>query len=321
MTVLILADDLDPSADAMVRELTDREVRVCRVNTGWFPAQLSITAELRGAAWSGYLRTPRHRVELEEITAVWFRSPTAFRFPPRWSRVERQHSHNEAKFGIGGVLSSLPALWINHPARTADAVYKPMQLVTAVALGMPVPQTLITNEAESVRTFARGAEDGTILTKTLGAASIVEEGRRKVAFTRRVRSADLDDLAGIEWTAHQFQRWVPKAHDVRVIVVGDEHWAVAIMADSAAGHLDFRNDYDSLRYELLNEPADLHLKINRYMERHGLVYGAFDFVADHDGRWWFLECNPGGQYGWLEHKTGAPITTTLASALAEGNAR
>jgi ATP-grasp ribosomal peptide maturase len=321
MTVLILADDLDPSADAMVRELTDRGAHVCRVDTGWFPAQLSITAELRGAAWSGYLRTPSHRVELHEITAVWFRSPTAFRFPPQWSAVERRHSHNEAKFGIGGVLSSLPALWINHPARTADAVYKPAQLMAASGLGMNVPQTLITNEAASVRAFAHGAKDGTILTKTLGAASIVEEGRRKVAFTRRVHHADLEDLAGIEWTAHQFQRWVPKAYDVRVIVVGDQHWAVAIMADSTVGHLDFRNDYDSLRYDLLDESPAVHQQINAYMERFGLVYGAFDFVADHDGRWWFLECNPGGQYGWLEQETGAPITATLAGALTEGNAR
>lgn len=319
MTVLILADDLDPSADAMVRELAEREVCVCRVNTGWFPEQLSVTAELRGAGWSGYLRTPRHRVELEAITAVWFRSPTAFRFPARWSGVERQHSHNEAKFGLGGVLLSLSVLWINHPARTADAVYKPVQLVTAAALGMDVPETMITNEADSVRGFAHGAADGTVLTKTLGAPAIVEEGRRKVAFTRRVHRADLDDLAGVEWTAHQFQRWVPKAHDVRVIVVGDEHWAVSIIADSAAGRLDFRNDYDSLRYELVNEPPEVHLKVNRYMARFGLVYGALDFVADHDGRWWFLECNPGGQYGWLEQKTGAPITATLARALSEGN--
>ena len=318
MTVLILADDLDATADAMVRELASREVRVCRVNTGWFPALLSITAELRGGTWSGHLRTPGHRVELNEITAVWFRNPTAFRFPAEWSRVERQHSHNEAKFGIGGVLSSLPALWINHPGRTADAVYKPAQLATAATLGMNVPDTLITNDPEAVRVFARGAADGATVTKTLGAPTIVEQGRRKTAFTRRVHHADLDDLAGIEWTAHQFQRWVPKACDVRVIVVGDQHWAFSISAESTAGQLDFRTDYKALRYALLDEPPDVHDKINRYMRRFGLVYGALDFVADPDGRWWFLECNPGGQYGWLEKATGAPITAVLADALITG---
>jgi glutathione synthase/RimK-type ligase-like ATP-grasp enzyme len=169
-----------------------------------------------------------------------------------------------------------------------------------------------------VRRFSAGAEDGTVLTKTLGAPAITEEGRRKVAFTRRVHESDLADLAGVELTAHQFQRWVPKAHDVRVVVVGDEHWAVSISSDSAAGHLDFRNDHGSLRYELVAESEEIHRKINLYLERFGLIYGAFDFVADHDGAWWFLECNPGGQYGWLEDATGAPITASLARSLAEG---
>jgi len=68
----------------------------------------------------------------------------------------------------------------------------------------------------------------------------------------------------------------------------------------------------------VNEPDDMHTVINRYMEHFDLIYGALDFVVDHDGFWWFLECNPGGQYGWLEDATGAPITESLARVLAEG---
>ena len=47
----------------------------------------------------------------------------------------------------------------------------------------------------------------------------------------------------------------------------------------------------------------------------GLAYAAFDFVVTPDGRWVFLECNPGGQYGWLEGQTGLPITRQQARAL------
>ncbi|MFF5719751.1 hypothetical protein [Streptomyces buecherae] len=28
----------------------------------------------------------------------------------------------------------------------------------------------------------------------------------------------------------------------------------------------------------------------------GLVFGAFDFGIDHDGRTWLYECNPNGQF-------------------------
>jgi len=41
---------------------------------------------------------------------------------------------------------------------------------------MSVPDTLVTNDPDAVRRFAANAEDGTVLTKTLGAAAITEGG-------------------------------------------------------------------------------------------------------------------------------------------------
>lgn len=42
-------------------------------------------------------------------------------------------------------------------------------------------------------------------------------------------------------------------------------------------------------------------------------------VADPDGNGVFIgDVDPGGQYGWLEGKTGAPLTATLAELLASG---
>lgn len=315
MTVLILADERDPQADYMVGQLTARGVSLCRVDTGWFPSQLSVTATLRGGQWCGRLTTPAHTADLEAITAVWFRSPTAYQFSAEWSPTERQHSAGEAKFGLGGVLMSLPATWVNHPTRIADASYKPLQLTAAAQVGMSVPGTLVTNDAHEVRAFATTAAEG-LIAKTFGAPTIIEEGKRKVAFTRRVSDGDLADLAGVERTAHQFQHWLPKAHDVRVVAVGSQLFAVAIHADSGDGHLDFRRDYDACRYELVELPPGMADMIDRFMKHFGLIYGALDFVVDVDGTWWFLEVNPGGQFGWLEKETRAPITAALADLLA-----
>jgi hypothetical protein len=57
------------------------------------------------------------------------------------------------------------------------------------------------------------------------------------------------------------------------------------------------------------------------MNELGLVYGAFDLsVSNHGGCevFWFLEINPGGQYGFLEGTTGIPITDSLVRFLAQG---
>lgn len=314
MTVLILADEFDVSADQMVLALGERSVPVCRIDTAWFPEQLSVDAELREGRWWGRLRTPGRDVELEGLRSVWYRNPSTFRFPPELSGAERHHAFLEAKYGLGGVLSSLPVLWVNHPARAA-AASKPVQLATAARCGLTVPDTLITNEPDAVRRFAA---QGATVTKMLGANHIAEEGTRKITFTRLLRSAELADLGGIEATAHQFQRWVAKSYDCRVIAIGGQLFAFAIRAGSIESYIDFRTDYDALAYEPIALPVEVADGIRRFLDVRGLVYGALDFVVGHEGGHVFLECNSGGQFGWLESRTGVPLIQALADLLTRG---
>jgi len=47
MSVLILADDIDATTDAVIHALSARGVEVHRVNTAWFPTRLRVSAQLR----------------------------------------------------------------------------------------------------------------------------------------------------------------------------------------------------------------------------------------------------------------------------------
>lgn len=315
MTVLILAGDFDMSADRMVRALRDRKIDVCRVNTAWFPAQLSLSAELREGRWSGTLSTVHRTLDLDDVRAVWYRSPEAYQFPAELSVAARHHAFMEAKYGLGGVLASLPVLWVNHPARAAGAAYKPIQLATASRSGLGVPDTMITNEPSAVRSFVSRRKT---ITKLLGASSIYEQGQRKVGFTRLVDETDLADLRGLEVTTHCFQSWVPKSFETRVIVVGETMTAVAIHSGGPSSYIDWRTDYDALSYELIDLPEDVGNGVRRLMDSFGLTYGALDFVVTPDDEWIFLEVNPTGQYGWIEGETGVSLTDQLADLLAGG---
>lgn len=314
MTVLILAPELDITADHMVTVLNKRGVPIVRMDTAWFPQRAGVDAEFRGGRWRGRLYVGDRTVALEGLRSIWYRSPSAFHFPPGLSETERHWAMGEAKLGLGGVLASLPVRWVNHPNRSADAAYKPVQLAVAARCGLDVPDTLVTNRADTVRRFAEG---GAMVAKALGAPAIVEGGGRKTTFTHRVHDNDLTDLRGVEHTAHQFQRWVPKAFEARVFVVGNRVFAAAIHAGSEASYVDWRNDYTALRYEPIEPPAHVAAGVVAYCTQLGLVYGAFDFVIRPDGQWVFLECNPGGQYGWIEDAIDVPITVTIADLLSE----
>ncbi|MEU3627874.1 hypothetical protein BS329_40250 [Amycolatopsis coloradensis] len=286
MTVLIIADERDPSVDAMVLALRDRGATVFRVDTAWFPTRLSLSARLRGGRWTGVLRTDHHRVDLEQIRAVWYRSPRAYVFPAEMNSAEQEHAKIEAKYGLGGVLMSLPVLWVNHPARLADSAYKPHQLVLAARCGLRVADTLITNSPDTVVEFA---DDGPFITKMLGAVSIVEAGVREFAHTEPVDTTTPEDLRDVALTAHQYQRWIPKAYEARVFVVGDEITASEIHAHTDPARVDWRAGYGTNTYRLTELPADVTAGIKRLMGEMGLVYGALDFAIDTDGRFWFLE--------------------------------
>jgi glutathione synthase/RimK-type ligase-like ATP-grasp enzyme len=233
--------------------------------------------------------------------------------PPELSAAEAHHARVEAKYGLGGVLASLPALWCNHPSRVADAAYKPVQLVRAALAGFTVPDTLITNEPDAVRKFAA---DGPMVTKLVGGMALDEDGVRKNVYTRLLEDEDLTDLRGVEHTTHLFQRWVPKAWECRVTVIGRHITAAAITAaGSQRGYVDYRTDYANLTYELVDPPERVTTGIRALMSGFGLVFGALDFVITPDGEWVFLEINPTGQYGFIEHATGAPLTAQLADLL------
>ncbi|MGH3855634.1 MAG: ATP-grasp ribosomal peptide maturase [Pseudonocardiaceae bacterium] len=319
MTVLILTDEHDLSADRMVIELGRRGIAVFRADLAWFPQRLTLEAEFRDGQWQGCLACPERAVDLTEITGAWYRSPTTFQFPDGLSATERQHSHNEAKLGLGGVLMALPITWVNPPARVADAAYRPVQMAAAAASGLTVPNTAITNSPGAVRRFSDSHR--AVVTKMLGAPAILESGGRRIAFTERLTPDHLSDLRGIQTTAHQFQAWVDKQRECRVTVVGETVFAVAIDAHSPAARVDWRVDYGALTYERIEPPTGVNSGIVALMRRLDLVYGALDFVVTPDNEWVFLEINAGGQFGWLEDATGIPVTATLAEILTEGNQR
>ena len=55
-----------------------------------------------------------------------------------------------------------------------------------------------------------------------------------------------------------------------------------------------------------------------YLHAFGLTYGAFDFALAPDGRWWFLECNPAGQWAFVDEDTTRAIANALADTLQKG---
>lgn len=111
------------------------------------------------------------------------------------------------------------------------------------------------------------------------------------------------------------QRYIPKKADIRLTCVGARLFAARKVADP--DQVDGRYDDSGRRWEPTGVPDRIAESVHAYTRRTGLAYAAFDFAEDADGVWWFLECNQGGQFGFVELDTGQPIAAAVADWLAQ----
>ncbi|MGH4014649.1 MAG: hypothetical protein ACRDSL_12135 [Pseudonocardiaceae bacterium] len=253
------------------------------------------------------------------MQSIYYRRPTRFTFPDALSDAETMLAATEARLGFGGVLSALDVLWINHPARIAIAEYKPIQLKIATRCGLNIPRTLITNDKTAVIEFADSV-DGPVVCKMLSSLMLSERGVPQMTYTTRIDARAID-FSALATTAHLIQEWVPKKYDARVTMVGRRAFAVTIHADSDRAYVDWRSDYDSLKYCAIDPPSRVVAAAARFLRSLSLTFGAFDFVITPDDEWVMLECNPAGQWLWLQDEAGLEIAAEMADLLLSGGRR
>lgn len=309
--VLVCTQDEDATADLVIAELNRRRVPVLRFDPGRdFPALAVLAARTGAGGWSGRLTVGERTADLSAVRSLYHRRPNVY--PTDSGEQSARFAAQENRRGLGGVLGALPGcLYLSHPQAIARAEYKPAQLDAATRVGLTVPATLITNDPMGAKAFC--AEQPTIY-KPLHAGAYDVEGEPAGIWAAPVEAGEID--SAVSHSAHLFQAQVPKVADVRAVVVGEQVFSARITAPP--GVVDWRAEYQSLTYEPVACSDGIRGALVRFLADFGLSFGAFDFAVTPDGAWWFLECNPNGQWAWLEDAAGLPITSAIADLLKNG---
>lgn len=319
-TVVVVTCLTDVTSDLVIDALNERGARIVRIDPAdALIGEVEFSAGIGSAArWHGHLATSTRRVDLAEITAVYYRRPSPWR--SRYPTAQAaEFATTEARHGLGGLLYTLShAAYINHPAAASHAEYKPGQLQTAARLGFTVPSTLITNDPAEAQKFA--AEYAPVVYKPMRGLPPTDDGLTGAIWTQRVEDTTID--GSIAATAHMLQSEVAKTTDARVTVVGNHVFASTVTATN--GNLDWRRtEWEHLSCEPVTVPAPVTTRLYAYLEAYNLVFGCFDFALTGSGDapedWVWLECNPNGQWGFLPNFTD--IAAAFAGVLTEPTLR
>lgn len=286
------------------------------------PLQFVSGKELTYAFESGKEIVYYDGVRLQDVKGVWFRKPLPIKAEDLQVAPDFvQYSEAALKRMMSLLFTSLQdATWVSDYYAMVRANNKTLQTAIAHQLGMRVPDTLVTSDAKAANAFI--ASHPRTVTKPLTPIHPTINGRPKAFFTTLLKDGFMPDLSQLHLAPAIFQQAIEIVADIRVIVVGDQVFAATVKAeglpentkvyDYRLGHYEGDVVLKAHDDEFPKDLAELCVQHNKEL---GLKFGAFDFVLDKDGVYWFLENNPNGQWAFVEEATGQQIGKALADLL------
>ncbi|MBV9615962.1 MAG: hypothetical protein JO031_10955, partial [Ktedonobacteraceae bacterium] len=296
--VLILSRADDEHVEPLVAELEALNHPWACFDPGDFPQQVELTARLGDSTSTGKLTLgDGKQIILDEISSVWYRRPTPLHADEHLPAMQQLFIEREARAGLWGLLRAIDGVWVNHPDAIREAAYKPRQLSMARRLGLQIPRTLLTNNPDAFLHFYEECQ-GKVIYKLLGFPSYeVEGGAIASTFTSMVPEDMLKEAYRIKATAHLFQEYQPKICDLRVVIIGDQLFAIEIHPLSDETQIDFRRNYRALRYAVHHLPEAIQQALLTLTRQYRLQYAALDLLYTPEKQYLFLELNSVGQLG------------------------
>ncbi len=255
------------------------------------------------------LRTSEGKlVDIASVHTIWWRR---FKSNQQSFGATVNESHqsltNNDCFGAltGSLQTTFAGRWISHPRSTEHASNKLIQLTTARACGMRIPDTVVTQSPGVVREFYRLHEGRIIVKPVVGTPG-------PLLFTQMVCEDHLNSADSIRSCPAIYQQFISGTKHIRLNCFGRNSFAGLIETND----LDWRPNLNVpiVRWEV---PEFLHQQVRKILDTLGLDMGIVDLKLTPTGEFIWLEVNPQGQFLFLEGLTGEPLTEHFANYLVK----
>lgn len=307
MNVLIVSRAADYHAGAISWALRQAGVTA----EIWIPEAVATTRSLslRFAA----LDLPTHDLSSQgglkewDYDVVWLRRIGRTDLSQRVAEADRTFAEREFDAFIRDFLALHDgrARWINPLQAHTSAQNKAVQLQAAAAVGFRIPDTLISNNLAVIRHWFSQV-GGDIAAKQFLPISWTSERGVAHVRTSRIEQSALDQWRSIEPCPTIFQKFVEKAYELRITVMGDRAFAARLdVTGRGPGQVDWRNTRlggQTMRVSPWTIPADVHDRVIAFARRMGLEFGCLDCIVTPADEIVFLEVNEMGQFLWIDQE-------------------
>lgn len=306
-SILVITSLPDPHVEIVKKHLPRRiSIKV------FDPRELALSGEIT-ISQLGLLKS----FEKESPLSIWYRKPKFLQVEDLEAKgIPKDYfssilSLHEEGFSI--IFATYPdSLWVSNPYAIKKSSNKLTQLLTAKNFGFKIPKTIFSSASKDIEDFR--SQVGDVVMKPLGLPYAKVNGVSSWLYATLIPSCQVMDYDGISITPMIFQEKIVKEFDLRVTVIGEKVFACKIFSKDLDWRLSQSESSTIFTPYILKEDfARKCIEITKYL---GLNFGAFDFVGSEEGEIFFLEINPNGQWGFIEERTGLPLSKAMAEFLS-----
>ncbi len=315
--VLILSSVIDVEADVVGIELLRRGIDYLRLNIEDMPHSFGICYNITQDSEPLFqIKIGSSVVNVSDISVVWLRN---FDFTLKGydnSQLNSTFIFQQWNVALQTLYGLLKCTWINSLEGMNHGNSRVNQLLSAKNVGFNIPSTLITNDPNEASKFYNTCS-GNAIVKALYHHDVETYGKVYSIYTHVLNHDDLLKFKDLVHAPCILQEKIHKSSELRVTVVDDKVFAIEITFESGGKGGDVLHRYPMS--QLNNRPIQLKKEFQsrciQFLRSLGLKYGAIDFILDANGKIYFLEVNPTGDWVWIERETKLPITRALVDLI------
>lgn len=309
--VLILASRYDLSCDYITSKLYKRKIDYFRINKEDFPLS-SIVLDPQIPKLDLSLNENKVSVLLTDLHSIWYRRPVFIRETniKNFSAQKLFERLQWMEFTRGFMIFD-DCKWMNHPMATFRAENKIVQMNVASKIGFRIPKTIITNSHDCI--LSNYSDKENIVMKGLDTVYIKKVNCDIFGYTTIVNKKDIHK-SDISTAPVIVQEFLNQKIDLRVTVVSNEVYCASIKNFGEPIYGDWRLFKDTVTFEEFCLPVSVRKWCIELTKTLGLNFSAID-LAIQGNKYFFLEINPTGEWGWLIEKVGFPIDESILNFL------
>ncbi len=291
----------------MAEEVEKRGAAVSVYCSDLFPSHQSLSVHCGAERTDAWIETANEAIDFDQLGSIF-----VHRFAPGAPNPELDPtlvalSVATSRSALSNAIEALPIRCVNPIWSASLAQSRLLQAQTARCVGLPVPESVVTNSLKTAREFVAHYGAGVVrwLIPALPSAEPGPGVHRAQCLTEEHLQADSVDF---RFVPRLIQRYVPKRRDIRCVFVDGQVFAVSL-EDSDARGVDWRRGA-TRPWQACSLNTAQNDGIQSLMKSLELTFATLDFADD-----FFLDLNPYGEWFWMERSLGLPIASALADCL------